>query len=390
MPKKKYLYEIDFMRMLIMFGVLSVHTTSIFTSQLKDWTTEFLALSAIHSSMHVTRMAFMFITGLVLFITYHHREFHVFSFLKKRLFLIAIPYLVWNVVYILFESTYEIDLHGSFMGFLKILLLSLIHGDQFYIYYLLITFQFYLVFPMLLFALRKYEKWHLQIFIWSFLFQLLLMSFYKFAIPHLDQSNWPYLLTNYGVFIVTYQCWFVTGGIVACHYDMICKFIEKHYRLIGAILFLGIICMWGHYYLDRAILHESDHKAQSVHQPVFLPYSLFVIAVMLYLGRKWAERRTRRNWQGFSRFVGIASSTSFGMYLVQPFPIYIVNQYIPRIANVHWLFYLSIPIAILFVYVSSMILSYCIGKIPYISYCVGQRTKKKPNTTRAISSLSQR
>ncbi len=198
------------MRTFIMFGVLSVHTMTIFTNQMEDWSFPSLAMSAIHSSMHVTRMAFMFITGLVLFVTYYQREMQILSFWKKRLSLIAVPYLFWNIIYILFRSLYELNQDGSLLTFLKELGTSLIQGDEFYIYFVLISFQFYLVFPFLLYGFRKFEKWHIHIFIGSVILQLALMAFYKFAIPHIDTSGWPYLLSHYGVFVLSYQCWFIS------------------------------------------------------------------------------------------------------------------------------------------------------------------------------------
>ncbi|WP_040209245.1 acyltransferase [Neobacillus jeddahensis] len=373
--KKTHLYEIDFMRTFIMLGVLSVHTMTIFNHQMEEGTFPFLAMSAVHSSMHVTRMAFMFITGLVLFITYYRKEFHIFSFWKKRLLLIAIPYLFWNVVYILFRSTYSLDLHGSFLTFMKEWGISLLQGDEFYIYFVLISFQFYLVFPFLLFGLRKFEKWHLHIFIGSVLFQLALMSFYKFAIPHIDQSGWPYLFSHYGVFVLTYQCWFISGGMVACHYEKICHFIDKHAKTIIISLVFCVFAMWAYYYYNRFVLMLTENKAQEPHQPLLLPYSLLVIAALFMFGRKWVNHRTERKWQSFSRYIMLASKTSFGMFLVQPFPLFIIKQIVPVFAEVKWMYIVLLPLSILFVYGTSMFLSYWLNKIPILSYVVGKKSK---------------
>ncbi|GER66802.1 acyltransferase [Weizmannia acidilactici] len=375
--KKIHLYEIDFMRGFIMLCVLSVHTMSIYDSRLEDWTVEFLAMSAVHSSMHVMRMAFMFITGLVLFITYYRRDFQTVAFWKKRLFFTMIPYVFWNIAYILFRSAASsINLHGSFFNFVKTLMVSLIHGDQFYIYYVLVTLQLYMIFPLMLHGLRKFEKYHMQIFLWSAYLQLAMTAFFKFGIPHLDTSHWPYLFANYGVFVLTYQCYFIAGGIAACHYDKIVKFIEEHARFLTSIFCASLVMMWIHYYLNRFILHESDHKAQSVHQPVYLPWALLVVALVLYLGRLWAKRRTERKWKLFSCFVMTASQTSFGMYLVQPFSLYVMGKYMmPHLAGNKWLFYGSLPFGILFVYFSSMLIAYIFYKTPILSYCIGRKSK---------------
>ncbi|WP_462409568.1 acyltransferase [Neobacillus sp. Marseille-QA0830] len=382
--KKIHLYEIDFMRTFIMLGVLSVHTMTIFTNEMEKGTFPSLAMSAVHSSMHVTRMGFMFITGLVLFITYYPKEFHILSFWKKRLSLIAIPYLFWNIVYILFRSTYSLDFNGSFLSFLKELVTSLLQGDEFYIYFVLVSFQFYLVFPFLLFAIRKYEKWHPQIFIGSVIFQLALMTFYKFGIPHIDRSGWPYLLSHYGVFVLTYQCWFIAGGMVACHYEKISRFIEKHTKSIMISLLSGVFLMWFYYYYNRFFLLLTENKAQEPHQPLFLPYSLLVIAALLIFGKRWAGHRTEQKWQPFSAYIMLASKTSFGMFLVQPFPLFIVKQVAPMLSDMKWLYVLAIPLSILFVYGSSMFLSYWLNKLPLVSYVVGRKSSIT-NSGRAVT-----
>jgi len=373
--KKTHVYEVDFMRTFIMLGVLSVHTMTIFNQQFDDWTIPFLSMSAFHSSMKVTRLAFMFITGFVLFLTYYHKELKLFSFWKKRLSLIAIPYLFWNIVYLLFRGTYSIDFNGSITAFLVELMNSLLQGDEFYIYFVLVSFQFYLVFPFLLALLKRYEKWHLQLFVGSVIFQVLLTTFYKLGIPHLDTSNWPYLLSHYGVFVLSYQCWFIAGGMVACYYDKICSFFEQHIETVLFLLLAGVVIMWTYYVFNRFILLESDKRAQSPQQPIFLPYSLLVIAILMIYGRKWASVRNEPKWEKFSQFIMFASSCSFGMFLVQPFPLFMIKQMVPLFSETKWMYVFVLPASIVFVYVTSMILSYMLNKTPIVSYVVGKKSK---------------
>lgn len=374
-----------------MFGVLSVHTMSLFDARWQDWTRSAVIMSAIHSSMHVTRMAFMFITGFILFIVYVNRELHLADFWKKRLLLIGIPYLFWNIVYLLFKLYYLNQGDGSFLQFLKTLGLAMLHGDQFYIYYVLVTFQFYLVFPFMLYCLKKYRKWHLHILLWSVYLQLIMLTFIKFVLPHLDRSHWPYLLSHYGVFVGTYQCYFVLGGLAASHYTQICQFIDKHIRLLLSVFAVSWVAMCVHYYFNRVILNESDGASQSVHQPVYLPYTILIIALFIFIGRYWAKRRTSMRKPYFNRFVKMASATSFGMYLAQPFPIYLVGTYFVTHLRVGTAaFYLGLPLSILFVYAGSMLISYIFYKTPILSYCIGRRSKWQSRQMQLATRLEEK
>lgn len=376
--KNKHLYEIDFMRAAIMLGVISVHTVSVYNNQLQGWNIESVMFSALHASIEVTRMAFMFITGFVLFYVYYERDFHILKFWNKRFLLVGIPYLFWNIIYLLFiKGVYSPDLFDSLKTFMTNLGESLIHGNLFYLYYVLVTLQFYVVFPLMLFGLRKFEKWHFHIFVWSFYFQLIIMVCVTFVMPRFDTSQWPYLLANSSSLMLTYQCYFVAGGVAARHYKKIGEIVDRHWRLIASVFAASIVMMWGHYYLDRTVLHDSYSAAISVQQPAYLPYALLYIALIMFLGRVWDWHRLKACQSSFNRLVGLASKTSFGIFLVQPIPIYIINQFIvPRLAGNQWFFYGSLPFAILFVYFSSMLVAWCFYQTPVLSFCIGLRSKR--------------
>ncbi|MCI1859776.1 MAG: acyltransferase [Sporolactobacillus sp.] len=378
------------MRAMIMFGVLAVHTMTIFDDRLKDGTPSFMKMAAVHSTMHVTRMAFMFITGFILFIVYTGRDLKIGVFWKKRFLSIGIPYLFWNIVYLFFQNDYLQRTMEAPGAFLKDLWLAVIHGDQFYIYYVLVTFQFYIVFPFILRGLQKFSQWHLHILIWSVYFQLMLTAFIKFVLPHLDTSGWPYLLSHYGNFVVTYQGYFVIGGLAACYYEPICAFLDRHIKLLLAVFAVTWVLMYWHYGLNRTVLKVSDRTAQSVHQPVFFLYAVLVIALLIVIGRCWANRRSETKGRHFNQFVQMASMTSFGMYLAQPLPLYIVEKYfVAHLKADTPVFYLSLPLAVGFVYGLSMLIAYAFYKTPIASYCIGRRSRWPVKQQRALASLPQ-
>ncbi|WP_436663991.1 acyltransferase [Alicyclobacillus acidoterrestris] len=380
---KKYLYEIDLMRAFIMLSVLSVHTTSFFSDLIHaDAGATALTLGALITSLHYTREAFMFITGLVLFITYYRRPLSVVTFWKKRFLLIVIPYVVWTIAYIVFKGMLDPDFNWSLLSLLAGIKHSLMTGDQYFLYYVVVSMQLYVVFPLLLYGLRKFERYHLHIFIGSFVIQLGLMALNKFVLQGMSYSNLPYVLAEIDKyrdrFILTYQFWFIAGGIIACHYERIRDFFDHHVRALRIALVVGLIVLWGHYLFDRLVLGEPESLAELVLQPIMIPYSLLAAANMWYAGVQWAQRRERPGWRPFSWFVKVAANASFGIFLLQPFPLYYMEWTVHHIKNLgipNWLYFSLLPLSILFVYFSAMFIAHWLGKIPILSYVVGRKAR---------------
>lgn len=392
MTKKRHLYEVDLMRGFIMLSVLSVHTLARFYEMQQPYmTTSLVTLGGIISSLHFTREAFMFITGLVLFITYYHRDFNPLRFWFKRLTLVAIPYVIWNAVYILFEDSHRASGHWSVAYMVHDLGHSLMFGNQYYLYYVLVTIQLYIVFPFLIYGLRRLERWHLHIFIGSFVFEMLLMYVNKFVLPHVQASSLPGILSYVDTyrerFILTYEFWFVSGAIIAAHYQRILAFVESHARALWIAFGAAVLALYGHYCLDNFVLHEASSLTTTVLQPIMIPYGLIITATIWYAGLKWSRRRERPEWKPFSRFVQLASDTSFGIFLIQPFPLYFMELAVKHMQVPVWVHFSLIPFSILFVYFSSMLFSYWLGKVPIISYCVGRKVNL-PKRRRNVQSTS--
>lgn len=378
--KKHHLYEIDLMRAFIMMGVLSVHTSSFFNTFSKDMTPSFLAIGSLITSLHFTRESFMFMTGLVLFVTYYHRSFRARDFWRKRFYLIVIPYIAWNILYILFEGVRNPSFNWAPRVVWHIFLQSVLTGNQYFLYYVLVSIQLYVVFPILLKGLKRFERYQLQILIGSFAFQIGLMALNKFVLEGLNPHSLPPVVAQLDQyrdrFVLTYQFWFIAGGVLACHYEQFVAFARRHAPSIRLALLAGLMILWGHYFFDRLVLHEIEGLSELVLQPIMIPYSLLVTLNMWLAGLAWADRRTLSGWRPFSWFIATASTTSFGIFLIQPFPLYYMESFIHHLQLIGapmWLHYSLWPFCILFVYFSGMFIAYWIGKIPLIAYIVGRK-----------------
>lgn len=375
---KEHLYEIDLMRALIILGVICVHVISFFNLFTVQMTGVNLRNDAALTALHFTREAFMFITGLVLFITYYGKPFNAKTFLGKRLKLIAIPYFAFTLLYMLFTQTYMPTPHLTLPLFLQNYGIALLTGNQFFLYYLLISLQLYIIFPWLLKFIKATERYHGLLFGISFALEIALMWFNKFYLQMPAGLHLPGLLgvlVNYrDRIIITYQFWFIAGALVAVHYSKIKAILQKYVRFIPWILLFSFFAIGVHVAIDRLVQHQDESQTVLVLQPLMIPYSLLATVTLWSLGMAWSRVRLDSRFRQISRLIKTAAAASFGIFLIHPFFLHLVQVTIYRLhttaAERVWL----TPVAILFVYFSAMIVARLVARIPYLSYIVGQKS----------------
>lgn len=137
-------------------------------------------------------MGFMFVTGLVLFLgNYKKDHLDIVPFWIKRFKGSGISYVFWNGFYILI--TLLVMGSFTFPEWLGEWGDTLLHGNRFYLYYILVTMQLYLIFPIMLWLYKRFVNRHNLIISISALIQLLFLFYIKYIFPHQDHTNWPYL-----------------------------------------------------------------------------------------------------------------------------------------------------------------------------------------------------
>lgn len=389
MMKKAHLYEIDLMRAFIILGVVCVHVISFFATQTKALTPTNIGFDGALSTLHFTRESFMFITGLVLFHTYYHRPLKVASFWAKRLKLIAIPYVAWTALYILFEGTYLHGFSWAPHAMLARFGTALATGNQFFLYYLLVTMQLYLVFPWMVKLLKKYHSLHGWIFAGSFVVELGLMALNQFYLQGINVNTLPgwlaFVVQFRDRFVLTYEFWFIAGAIFAIHYEKIRAWLLTHTHVIlGGFTFM-LVVLWGHFAFVRLVLHESDSLSVLVLQPVMIPYSFMMTLLLWRVGVQWSRQRVDLSHRLLNRSIQFFARTSFGIFLVHPIALHFVAvaDYALHPSPTWRLPWAVVSIAM--VYLTAGLLAYAIGKVPWLSYIVGVKTSIHQGTRKAPS-----
>jgi probable poly-beta-1,6-N-acetyl-D-glucosamine export protein len=217
---KKYNPVIDLLRIICILAVILIHTTtrlieaSAFALQKVPLTFFFNQISRFAVPL------FFLISGFVLELNY---SFHsgYFSYLKKRVNRLFIPYIIWSAIYYFFIYTNHTR---SFLS-------SLLDGSATYqLYFIPSLLLFYIFFPLI----HKFynfftNKW---IFIFLGVLQLALLFQDYYVLPLLFTYPVKIVFLNYYVFIL--------GAIAARHKDYLMNIFSKFkVFLIAATILLG-------------------------------------------------------------------------------------------------------------------------------------------------------
>lgn len=313
MAKRPYLHEVDFMRAFFICGVLWNHTINQFTSLMAHhWHTPYYALRSIRMVGHFSRMGFMFMTGLVLMMIYYEKHDWP-KFLKKRYNGVLWPYVMWNALLLGLMIALN---KGNYTW--SQLPKMLLHGDHFYMYYLLITMQLYLLFPLIVKLFHRFEAHQLRIVVISFLIQLSLVSLIKYGLWGVNTTSWPYWFKAYSINVFVYQFYVVLGGYVALHRKQVVDRLNQVAGLLVPItISLGLGTVIYYRWFNQRVLNLSSGHALSPHQPYMLIYDTAMILTMYWLGQRFAAWRLHHDAHWLAKMIHNLATVSFGMYLNQ-------------------------------------------------------------------------
>lgn len=369
--QRVHLYEIDFMRIFFTVGVLFNHTVNQFTSaMIHDQTYE--TVRSLRVMFHFTRMGFIFISGVVLTLNYYQRNDWK-TFFKKRFNGSLWPYLSWNALLMLLM----IAIGGSgfsLANFGSQYLTLVMHGSSFYLYYMLLVMQLYLIFPAVVWLFKKFAAKHELILLISFICQLLIVSFIKFALPAFDKTNWPYWFKAVSVNIFAYQFYIILGTYVCLHYQKTYNFLQKNIHQLGRLALIMAIGMIGYFRIwNQQILQLDTDHALSLHQPYTACYDTVMLLVIYWIGKKYAQYRTKH---GFSHWFENSAKNlvkvSYGLYLNQTIGLLGISYLLKAFQLSNPLLAASILVGWLLVILISFLIAWGCYKIPPFGFLIGR------------------
>jgi len=310
-----HLRQVDLVRVVTFAAVIAVHTIS----QTSDPGN--VAANALLTPLHFTRSMFFFLTGFVLVYTYRGRPLAPGKFLRRRLTLVGVPYLVWTVLYFGLQQVDAPPLAPP--DAIKTLWDDIYRGIGWYqLYFLLVSMQFYVLFPLVMRLLHLARRHHAAILGASLAVQLAVTATLTYAPAPAADSWLGDLWANQGTLVISYQFYLVAGCLAAYHFEAFQAWIDEHRGLVVTTVLATLAFSEAWYFteIDRGV---PPWQATSVLGPEMVPWFAAVV-LGLYLLGSWWSRRTPAGSAG-DRLVAAASTRSFGVFLVHPAFIWFFN-----------------------------------------------------------------
>jgi membrane-bound acyltransferase YfiQ involved in biofilm formation len=279
----RYLDMFNLFRVLACAAVLGQHSF-IWTNMTGNFVgTGFITM------LHLSRNSFFFLTALVVTYAQTTRPRPLGQFWKRRYREVGVPYLVWTGIYLIFSlitvsaSWDEVGRflrHNLFLGFSQL-------------YFIIVIFQFYLLFPFALKFLRA-TRHHARVMGASLAFAALIGFM-------LHYPSWFYPLSKYddtintvvpwGRDILVYQEYFVAGMLVALHIDQVLDFVARRYRQVFFVTgVIGVLTvLW---YMESVWMGASVETASDIYEPTAALWCLAAIATLFSASWLWQKRTT--------------------------------------------------------------------------------------------------
>jgi peptidoglycan/LPS O-acetylase OafA/YrhL len=299
---RRHLHAVDLMRVLTIVLVVAVHTVS--QVPVKDT----VAAGALTLVFHSSREIFFVVTALVLMYGYGRRAVRWSDFWRRRYLCVAVPYAAWTLVYMLADGHWR-DPAGSFLHTLGADLLT--GGAKYQLYFLLVSMQIYLCFPVIRWLIRATRDHHGLLLGACAVFQL--------ALSEAIHDRWSPggLITAWvhgpDAVLPSYLLYVAAGGVAAWHLDAITTWTLAHRRRILAGAGATVVAAVAVFLVQRLALGQDTGTASAVFQPVVVVDSLALAWTFFAAGVTWVERG-----MPLRRVVAALSDSSFGIYLAHP------------------------------------------------------------------------
>jgi poly(3-hydroxybutyrate) depolymerase/peptidoglycan/LPS O-acetylase OafA/YrhL len=294
-------------RLVIMVFVVSVHTLAFGGGKVT------MSIGAVTTIFHTSRELFLLLTALVLTYNYGHRaELKAGRFWRRRFWLVVPAYVAWSAIYYAANGRTRGAFPAAFLHDLQDA------GARYHLYFLLVSMQIYLLFPLIRWVLRKTERYHGWLFGVALAYQVWLTIGLHYKVGRHGNGLIAQFLNGagQGYWIDTYVFYVVAGALAGWHFEQLCAFTRRHLhsgRRVALAAAAGVAAGIGAFLIETEVFGATPNSASAVFQPVVVLEALAFGWALLGAGLLWSDRGAPGR-----KFCAAGSASSFGIYLAHP------------------------------------------------------------------------
>ena len=304
---RPHIVAFDLIRLVIMVFVVSVHTLAF------GGGTVTMSIGAVTTVFHTSRELFLLLTALVLTYNYGHRDrLKGGRFWRRRFWLVVPAYVTWSAIYYAADGRARGAFPTAFLHDLPDA------GAKYHLYFLLVSMQIYLLFPVIRWVLRKTERYHAWLFGVALGYQVWLTIGLHYKVGRQGNGLVAQFLNGagQGYWLDTYVCYVVAGALAGWHFERLCactrRFLRSGWR-VALVAAAGVAAGIGVYLTEIEVFGATPNSASAVFQPVVILEALAFGWALLGAGLLWSDRGAPGR-----RFCAAGSASSFGIYLAHP------------------------------------------------------------------------
>ncbi len=357
---RNYVYPLDFVRAITILAVVAVHAVRFGLVPSHP-----VAGGLVQLVFQWGRISFMVVTGFIVAYQYRDKNPRWWAFFGRRARSAGAPYLLWLALFLL--ETVPIWPLGPF---LQQYLQVLPQGNG-HLYYMIITFQMYLLTPVLIWTLRTSRQHMRWIVLAAMVWEVLSWT----ATGYFRQSLAPPL------WVTTYVGYFIVGASLGYYWPIWRARLASHRVLFRNLFVPALAVVAAAFFIDDRFI-GGLFLATSMFQPSSVLFGLFMTMTLL-AGGTWFEEvrpgRLRLAWA-----IGIVADASFGIYLVHPL---FVHGWLDLAQAMHWHINSILNTGITFAagVVLSLVVVWIIRLLPFSEYLIGTKRRRNPRVNAATS-----